>query len=166
MTIRNRSTVLKPEGLLADRPGARARADRASRRSGSVGEEARHEFGRRRRWRCPARWSPWRWMPACDLAALFGSDEAAERVRASKALSFVRRVAEDCTDLCPGAVEDRAPFFPCPGQLPPPGAFALEVLEGDLEPFGIFFDALDDEAAGIEDARVDVVGDRRRIVRA
>ena len=40
--------------------------------------------------------------------------------------------------------------------FPRAGAFALEVLEGDLEPYGIFFDALDDEAAGVEDARVDV----------
>jgi len=95
-------------------------------------------------------------MPACDLAALFSIDEAAERVRASQALPLVRRVEEDCSDFRPGAVEDRPPLFPCLGQLPPPGAFALEVLESDLEPRGIFFDALDDEAAGVEDPGVDV----------
>ena len=95
-------------------------------------------------------------MSACDLAALLLVDESVERVGASKTLSFVGFVEENRADLSPWAVEDRAPFFACPAEVSSSGPFAFEVVECDLEPFGIFFDALDDEAAGVQDPGVDV----------
>ena len=95
-------------------------------------------------------------MSSRDLAALLLANETMERVGASKTLSFVGFVQENRADLPPWAVEDRAPFFAGPAEVSSSGPLAFEVVECDPEPFGIFFDALDDEAAGVQDPGVDV----------
>ena len=75
---------------------------------------------------------------------------------APKALTFVGLVEEDGPDFGPRALEDRAPFFMGACEAASSRPFAVEVVESDAEPLGVFVDAFHDEAAGVEDPGVDV----------